>query len=120
MKSEVLICILFIVGVAAFIAVELLELKKKNGKLTLEAAEEIALSVISRVALALVTDAERTYGAGTGELKMSACIAKLIEMLPESVVEVVPEEFLKKNLEKALVTAKEKWGKNPRLVNKDN
>ena len=92
----------------------------KSGKTTLEAAQEIALSVISRVALALVTEAERTYGAGTGELKMSACMEKLIALLPASVVEVVPKAFLQENLEKALEIAKTKWAKNQRLLKKED
>lgn len=91
----------------------------KSGKTTLEAAEEVALSVISHVALALVTDAERTYGAGTGELKMSSCMERLIELLPETVVEIVPKSFLQENLEKVLEIAKVKWEKNPRLVSND-
>ena len=88
-----------------------------SGKTSLETAQQIALSVISRVSLALLTDAERTYGGGTGELKMSACMEKLIELLPASVVELVPKAFLQENLEKALEIAKTKWTKNPRLLN---
>ena len=91
----------------------------KSGKITPEAAQEIALSVISRVALALVTDAERAYGSGTGELKMSSCMERLLELLPASVVETVPKAFLQEHLEKALEIAKSKWLRNPRLLNKE-
>ena len=103
-------------SVVAIIALDVYLQKRKDGRLTLESAQEIALSVISRVALALVTDAERQYGAGTGELKMSACIAKLIELLPEAVVEIVPKAFLQEKLEEALEKAKTKWALNPNLL----
>ena len=114
-KFEVFLYIFSAVAITALITLEILAQRKKDG-LTPESAKEIALSVISRVALASVTDAERQYGAGTGELKMSACLAKLIELLPEAVVELVPKDELQKALEKALVLAKEKWLKNPRLL----
>ena len=113
---DIIMLSILAVAVIAIIALDVWAQKRKDGRLTPESAKEIALSVISRVALALVTDAERTYGAGTGELKMSACIAKLIELLPEAVVELVPKDELQKALEKALAIAKEKWLKNPRLL----
>lgn len=114
---DVILLSILVVAVVAIFAIDLLRQKKEKG-LTLETAEEIAASVISRVALALVTDAERTYGEGTGELKMSACIAKLIELLPASVVEIVPKSFLQESLEKALAIAKTKWESNKRMLEK--
>lgn len=115
---DIILLSILAIAVVAIFAIDLWRQRKKGG-LTLETAEEIAASVISRVALALVTDAERTYGEGTGELKMSACIAKLIEMLPASVVEIVPKSFLQESLEKALAIAKLKWAKNARLLDKE-
>lgn len=103
------------IALLSIIAVDVLR-QIKSGK---EAAQEIALSVISRVALALVTDAERAYGSGTGELKMSSCMERLLELLPASVVETVPKAFLQEHLEKALEIAKSKWLRNPRLLNKE-
>lgn len=114
---DVILLSILVIAVVAIFAIDLWRQRKKGG-LTLETAEEIAASVISRVALALVTDAERTYGEGTGELKMSACIAKLIEMLPASVVEIVPKSFLQESLEKALAIAKTKWASNKRMLDK--
>ena len=114
---DIIIFAAMIVLFVANTAVSILR-KKGNEKMTLEDAQEIALSVISRVALALVTDAERAYGSGTGELKMSSCMERLLELLPASVVETVPKSFLQENLEKALDIAKTKWASNKRMLEK--
>ena len=106
-------------AVVAIIAIDVWAQKKNTGGMTPETANDIAMSVIARVALALVTEAERQYGAGTGELKMSACLAKLIAMLPASVVELVPKDDMQRSLEKALTVAKEKWASNPKLIGKE-
>lgn len=114
---DIVMLIILAVAVIAIVAFDVLAQKKKSGEMTLETATDIAMSVISRVAFSLITDAERQYGSGTGELKMSACVAKLIDLLPEAVVELVPEKTISEQLEKALEIAKNKWEKNPRLLN---
>ena len=113
---DAVMLVILATAIVAIVAIDVWQQKKK-GTLTLEAAEEIAKSIIARVALALLTDAERTYGDGTGELKMSACLEKLIALLPATVVEVLPKSFLKDQLEIALDIAKTKWMNNPRLIN---
>lgn len=113
-KELIFYLFLFAFGVAMYFISDLL-IEKKDAS-SAKTAQRIALSIIQHVGFALVTDAERQYGAGTGELKMSACITKLIELLPEKIVRVLPEDFLKKQLEAILTTAKEKWNKNPRLL----
>ena len=115
MKNDLIFyLLLFAFGVAMYYVGN--HLVKTMDASSAKTAQKIALSIIQHVGFALVTDAERQYGAGTGELKMSACITKLIELLPEKIVRVLPEDFLKKQLEAILTTAKEKWNKNPRLL----
>lgn len=115
MKNDLIFyLLLFAFGVAMYYVGN--HLAKTMDASSAKTAKKIALSIIQHVGFALVTDAERQYGAGTGELKMSACITKLIELLPEKIVRVLPEDFLKQQLEAILTTAKEKWNKNPRLL----
>ena len=90
---------------------------RKNGvKPTLAAAEEFAANIIMAVGLKLVTDAERQYGAGTGQLKMASAVAELIKLLPDWVVERVPKSWLMERLESVLTAAKVKWNANPLLL----
>ena len=113
-KELIFYLLLFAFGVSMYYAADRLE--KSKDAVSAKTAQKIALSIIQHVGFALVTDAERQYGAGTGELKMSACVTKLIELLPEKIVRVLPEDFLKEQLEAILSAAKEKWNKNPRLL----
>lgn len=119
---DAIMLIILAIATISIITVDVMLQKKKiegNVSLNLDTAKDIASSVIQHVALALLTEAERTFGSGTGELKMSYCIAKLIELLPEAVVQIVPKKELKDLLEAALSVAKEKWLKNPRLLDKE-
>ncbi|HBL41417.1 MAG TPA: hypothetical protein DDY98_07605 [Ruminococcaceae bacterium] len=103
--------------VVIFDAVKLFGNSETNDLLKkVESAQEVAESIIARVALFLLTDAERTYGAGTGELKMSACLTELLKLLPEWVSEIVPKAWLAEKLETALEIAKAKWNSNPNLL----
>ena len=85
-------------------------------KPTLTAAEEFAANTIMAVGLKLVTDAERQYGAGTGQLKMASAVAELIKLLPDWVVERVPKSWLMERLESVLTAAKVKWNANPKML----
>lgn len=90
--------------------------KKHGAKATLKAAQTYAANIIMAVGIKLVTDAERQYGAGTGQLKMASAVAELIKLLPEWVAEAVSKVWLQERLEGALKDAKEKWQNNPNLL----
>lgn len=111
--------IIFGVTTVSIVLFDIIYSIKRNGvKPTLAAAEEFAANIIMAVGLKLVTDAERQYGAGTGQLKMASAVAELIKLLPDWVVERVPKSFLQKKLEETLKVAKEKWLKTPNLLMK--
>ncbi len=101
----------------AILVVQIVKYAKENGtKATLEAACKYAANIITAVGLKLVTDAERTYGDGTGQLKMASAVAELLKILPDWVVKVVPKEWIQSKLEEVLSAAKEKWKSNPNLL----
>ena len=118
--------ILFILFFAAFMllfgAIALIRyILTKQGKETdaLDAAQDYALKIISQVGLLLFTDAEKTFGGGTGALKLSAVMDKLIAKLPVWVTELIDMEWLTEQVELALKRAKDKWISNPALLNED-
>lgn len=71
--------------------------------------------VIFKMLYALVTEAEKQYGSGTGELKLSSVIAQIYEKAPAA-VKVIPVSTLQGWVEEALEMAKEKWAKNTNVA----
>ncbi|MBR6619405.1 MAG: hypothetical protein IKK85_03585 [Clostridia bacterium] len=122
-KEFLILFILFFAAImlvfAVFAAVRYL--LEKQGKETdaLDAAQDYALKIISQVGLLLFTDAEKTFGGGTGALKLSAVMDKLIAKLPPRVVELIDREWLTEQVELALKRAKDKWQSNPALLNEE-
>lgn len=110
-------CLLILLGLAFLVIIAFNSYQQKKLFTSPEKAKKIALSIINKVALALLTEAERTYGEKTGELKMSFCIKKLMELIPTYIIEVLPDDFLKEKLEELLIYAKKKWESNPKLLN---
>lgn len=72
-------------------------------------------TIIFKMLYSLVTEAEKQYGGGTGELKLSSVISQLYQKAPAA-VKVIPVETLEKWVEEALATAKEKWAKNANIA----
>lgn len=72
-------------------------------------------AVIFKMLYALVTEAEKQYGSGTGELKLSSVIAQIYEKAPAA-VKVIPVSTLQSWVEEALEMAKEKWAKNTNVA----
>ena len=72
-------------------------------------------AVIFKMLSALVTEAEKQYGSGTGELKLSSVIAQIYEKAPAA-VKVIPVSTLQSWVEEALEMAKEKWAKNSNVA----
>lgn len=89
-----------ILAVLAIIAVSILALVKQEK------------TVIFKMLYALVTEAEKNYGAGTGELKLASVIASVYEKIPPFVATIIPAKTLENWVEQALVEAKNKWAKN--------
>ena len=75
-------------------------------------------SVVMRILYALVTDAERAFGSGTGEQKLAAVIDWIYPRLPAVIKLFVTDKMLVRWIEKALAAAKEAWANNPELIGK--
>jgi hypothetical protein len=63
-------------------------------------------------AIKFVTDAERTYGGGTGDLKRAEVMDKLYARIPDAFKPYITEANLRAVLESALDTAKVLWEEN--------
>lgn len=72
-------------------------------------------SIIFKMLFSLVTEAEKQYGAGTGELKLSSVVSQVYEKLP-SISKLIPVKTLEKWVDEALVEAKVKWEKNANVA----
>ncbi len=67
------------------------------------------------IAMALVTDAEITYGGGTGVLKRSTVIEKLYTLIPDEYKMYVTEDNLDAVINKVLPEAKKLWEENAQI-----
>lgn len=68
--------------------------------------------IVYKILYALITEAEKQYGGGTGELKQAYVIEKIYNVLPAVLKSVISAERLGKWVDDALVKAKAKWGEN--------
>lgn len=84
---------------------------------SIDAAKELCEKLLEQVAFALLTQAERQFGKGTGKLKFSAVMSQFLSMLPDWAKETIDTDWLSAKLEILLLEAKELWAKNDRLVN---
>lgn len=73
-------------------------------------------SVVMKMLYALVTEAEKAYGGGTGALKLATVIAEIYPKLPAVIKLFITEATLTKWVEDALTAAKEAWKKNAALA----
>ena len=73
-------------------------------------------SVVMKMLYALVTEAERVYGGGTGALKLAAVIDEIYPKLPGVIKMFITEETLAKWVEDALEAAKKAWAQNVALA----
>lgn len=74
-------------------------------------------SVVFKMIYAMVTEAEKEYGSGTGQLKLASVIEKLYVKLPPVLKLVVSAETLQSWVEIVLAQAKETWEKNADINN---
>lgn len=73
------------------------------------------LQNIVPIALCLVTDAEITFGGGTGIIKRSYVIDELYKRIPDEYKKYITEENLDAIINDALEKAEELWSTNPAL-----
>ena len=69
-------------------------------------------NIIFKMLYAMVTEAEKKYGHGTGELKLASVIASVYEKLPPVIKTVLPAKVLESWVEQALSDARKKWEAN--------
>lgn len=79
-------------------------------------AKDLCEKLLTQVALALFTEAERKFGDGTGKLKMSYVLERFLALLPDWVQELIDPVWLADKLEMLLLEAKEEWQKNYKLL----
>ena len=78
----------------------------------LERARNILQALLNGSAAALVTQAENTYGAGTGFIKKSAVLAELLKLLPEEYRAAFDIDTLDAIIESGLAEARAIWAMN--------
>lgn len=66
-------------------------------------------SVVMRMLVGLVTEAEKEYGGGTGALKLASVINAIYPKLPAVIKAFISEKTLIKWIEIALNVAKKQW-----------
>ena len=74
-------------------------------------------SIVMKMVYPLVTEAEKSYGAGTGSLKLAAVLTLIYPKLPAAVKLIVSEKTLLSWIEIGLSAAKEIWAKNKDIEN---
>lgn len=67
------------------------------------------------ILFALVTQAEKEFGGGTGELKLATVIKWAYEKMPTWARAFITVERLTNMINQAVETAKEKWDNNPAI-----
>ena len=73
-------------------------------------------SVVMKMLYALVTEAEKELGSGTGALKLASVMATIYPKLPTVIKMFITEKTLTKWVEDALKEAKETWKKNAAIA----
>lgn len=72
---------------------------------------------IDQIVYYIVTELEREYGAGTGNLKLAAAINELYPRLPAIIRLFATEERMKQWIEDGLTLAKQRWENNSSIKN---
>ena len=71
--------------------------------------------VVDQMIYKIVTELEREYGAGTGNLKLAAAVEMLYPKLPTIIRLFTTSAGIVKMIESGLTAAKDKWAKNAAL-----
>ena len=73
------------------------------------------VGIVKKVLFALVAQAEKEFGSGTGELKKSAVVQWVYEKLPKVVTCFISSKEIEDLIESVLEYAKTKWTANKAL-----
>lgn len=76
--------------------------------------------IIYKMLYALVTEAEKQYGAGTGSVKFAEVMTRVYGMLPAVVKVFITYSTLSKWIEDALEKAKKDWAEKGGIVEPSN
>lgn len=71
--------------------------------------------VVDQMIYKIVTELEKEYGSGTGNLKLAAAVELLYPKLPAIVRLFTTSAGIVKMIEQGLAVAKDKWAKNAAL-----
>ena len=74
------------------------------------------LSLVRQQLFSFVTEAEKTYGGGTGVLKLASVVTAIYPKLPKLFKMLVTEKKLTQIIEDVLSEAKKKWESNKKLL----
>jgi hypothetical protein len=72
-------------------------------------------TILDKIALVLVTEAEKKYGEKTGAVKLAAVIDWLYPKIPAIIRLFITEKQIEKIVERVLTDAQKKWESNPNL-----
>ena len=72
-------------------------------------------AILDKIVFALVTEAEKKYGEGTGAVKLAAVIDWVYPKIPAIVRLLITERQLVTIIERVLNDAKTRWEKNPNI-----
>lgn len=72
-------------------------------------------AILDRIIFALVTEAEKKYGSGTGAVKLAAVIEWVYPKIPAVARLFITESQLVQIIERVLSEAKARWGSNPNI-----
>lgn len=115
----ILLVVLLVAFIAAMFGLNYLLTKFEKDEAKREAiskAKDLCEKLLTQVAFALFTEAERKFGDGTGKLKMSYVLERFLALLPDWVQELIDPVWLAVKLEMLLLEAKEEWQKNYKLL----
>jgi hypothetical protein len=73
--------------------------------------------IVYKMLYALVTEAERVYGSGTGSVKFAYVLEKIYSAMPAILKPFITYDRLKALIEKALEEAKIKWAQEAGIEN---
>ena len=114
--------ILVIILLAVSIVAGLNQWVQKNGPILKKMTVQERIAYITRlltnlapIALVLVTDAEITYGGGTGVLKRSHVIDELYKRVPDEYKKYITEKNLDDIIDLALEEAEKLWSNNSQV-----
>lgn len=122
-KSAVIFTIILLALVIIDIIIGAVKKKKTaSGENTeaVEKAQSFVVELINKIGIAVFTEAENTFGSGTGVLKMSWALSKILSVIPDSVKQLVDMDWMKDLAETGLAAAKEAWAQNKKLLKGKN